>query len=185
MKSEITSVRRAGPPPVSGMIRSNVLNDAMVMSESLVVVTVALASYCAIRFVRLPNTSRAVAFGSAAALAALTRAELLAYLPLVLAWFAFTHRRSWRSWAKASIVAAFTLVVLISPWAIRNTIAFDRLVLLSNGSGTVLVQANCDATYLALDTTISSVGPSVPPNRCNSSMMRRARSRAIWARHKA
>ena len=123
------------------------LNDAMVMSESLVVATVALASYCALRFVRLPNTSRSIAFGSAAALAALTRAELLAYLPLVLVWFAFTQRRSWRSWAKASIVAALTLVVLISPWAIRNTIAFGRLVLLSNGSGTVLVQANCDATY--------------------------------------
>ena len=123
------------------------LNDAMVMSESLVVFTVALASYCALRFVRMPTTSRAAVLGAASALAALTRAELLAYLPIVLAWFAFTHRRSWRSWAKASVVAAMTAVVLISPWAIRNTLAFDRLVLLSNGSGTVLVQANCDATY--------------------------------------
>src|SRR6185503_7523502 len=31
MKSEITSVPRAGPPPVKGMMRSNVLNDAMVI----------------------------------------------------------------------------------------------------------------------------------------------------------
>src|SRR5712691_7678974 len=39
MNSEITSVRRAGPPPVSGMMRSNVLNDAIVMSTRFNAIT--------------------------------------------------------------------------------------------------------------------------------------------------
>jgi hypothetical protein len=38
-------------------------------------------------------------------------------------------------------------LVLCLPWFVRNTLAFDTPVLFSNGMGTVLVQANCDATY--------------------------------------
>jgi len=37
--------------------------------------------------------------------------------------------------------------VVLSPWAIRNLSRFDEPVLLSNGSGILVAQTNCDATY--------------------------------------
>lgn len=123
------------------------LNDGMVMSETLAVCVVALASWSALRFVREPTRRRALAFGATGALAALTRAELLAYLPIVAIVFVVRRRAPWRAALGAVAVAAVAAALVLTPWVVRNTIAFDRLVLLSNGSGTVLVQANCDATY--------------------------------------
>lgn len=123
------------------------LNDGMVMSETLAVGVVALASYAALRFARVPTPRRAALFGVTGALAALTRAELLAYLPVVAVVVLVAARRNLRAALGATAVAAVCAAGVLAPWVIRNTLAFDRLVLLSNGSGTVLVQANCDATY--------------------------------------
>jgi 4-amino-4-deoxy-L-arabinose transferase-like glycosyltransferase len=123
------------------------LNDGMVMSESLVVGVVALATYTAVRFVRAPSRAGAIALGASGALAALTRAELVAYLPFLALVLLVLRHREWRTLLPKLVVAALVALAVVSPWVIRNTVAFDRLVLLSNGSGTVLVQANCDATY--------------------------------------
>ena len=123
------------------------LSDGMVMSESLVVAVVALTGYCAVRFARGPSRATAVAMGAAGALAALTRAEFLVYLPLLALTLICTRRAVWRSLLGPLLGAGLVLGVLLSPWVIRNSLAFDQLVLVSNGSGTVLVQANCDATY--------------------------------------
>ncbi len=123
------------------------LSDGMVMSESLVVAVVALAGHCAMRFVRVPSRATALAMGAAGALAALTRAEFLVYLPLLALTLMCTRRSLWRSLIRPVLGAGLVLVVLLSPWVIRNSLVFDQLVLVSNGSGTVLVQANCDATY--------------------------------------
>ena len=123
------------------------LSDGMVMSESLVVAVVALAGYSAVRFARAPSRATAVAMGAAAALAALTRAEFLVYLPLLAVALVWTRRTVWRSLVRPVLGAGLVLAVLLSPWVIRNSLAFDQIVLVSNGSGTVLVQANCDATY--------------------------------------
>lgn len=123
------------------------LNDAMVMSETLAVGVVALASFAALRFARTPTLRRGALFGATGALAALTRAELLAYLPVVALAVLIGARRSWRTVLAPLAVATAVALAVLAPWVIRNTVAFDRVVLLSNGSGTVLVQANCDATY--------------------------------------
>jgi 4-amino-4-deoxy-L-arabinose transferase-like glycosyltransferase len=119
----------------------------MVMSESLVVGVVALATYAAVRFAREPSRNAALALGASGALAALTRAELVAYLPFLALVLLVVRRRAWRTLLPRLLVVALVALAVVSPWVIRNIVAFDRPVLLSNGSGTVLVQANCDGTY--------------------------------------
>ena len=44
-------------------------------------------------------------------------------------------------------MAAAATLLLLSPWVVRNLLVFEEPVFLSNGAGTVLVQANCDPTY--------------------------------------
>lgn len=117
------------------------INDATVLSESLYGLLVALALIAAYRVVARPTAGRSAVLGAVVALAALTRSEalglgLLLVLPIV--W-----RARWRGVAAAAVAGALVL----APWFVRNWIAFDRPVLISNNSGSLLAGANCDATY--------------------------------------
>ena len=47
---------------------------------------------------------------------------------------------------KCAAIALASLLV-ISPWVARNLNSFEEPVFLSDGAGTVLVQANCNSTY--------------------------------------
>ena len=38
-------------------------------------------------------------------------------------------------------------ISVMMPWVVRNLIQFEEPVFLSNGSGILLAQTNCDATY--------------------------------------
>jgi 4-amino-4-deoxy-L-arabinose transferase-like glycosyltransferase len=123
------------------------LNDGMVMSETLLAIVVPAVTIAALRFAATPTLRRAAAFGALGAVAALTRAELVLYVPIVAFVLVVRARLSWRDRAVRLGGAALAMVVVLSPWVVRNLTAFAEPVLLSNGSGTVLVQANCDATY--------------------------------------
>ena len=77
----------------------------------------------------------------------MTRAELVLFLPLVAGVVLFRSTLPWRDRLVRYTVCGLAALLLCLPWFIRNTLAFDTPVLFSNGMGTVLVQANCDATY--------------------------------------
>lgn len=123
------------------------INDGLVMSETAAIVVAFATSWVGLRFVHEPSSRHAAWFGVCGGLAALTRAELVLYLPIVAAVVLLRAPLSWRErivrYATAGVVAA----VIVSPWIIRNLTAFEDPVLLSNGAGTVLVQSNCDPTY--------------------------------------
>src|SRR3954471_7857351 len=117
------------------------VNDATVLSESLYGLLIALALIAAYRVIDRPTAGRAAVLGAVVALAALTRSEALGLallLVLPVAW-----RARWRGLAAAAVAGALVL----TPWLVRNWIAFDRPVLISNNSGSLLSGANCDATY--------------------------------------
>jgi hypothetical protein len=69
------------------------------------------------------------------------------FLPVVAAIVLWRAAMPWRARVGRGAAAAGAALLLVAPWSIRSSLAFDRFVLLSNGSGTVLVQANCDAGY--------------------------------------
>jgi 4-amino-4-deoxy-L-arabinose transferase-like glycosyltransferase len=123
------------------------INDALVMSETIAIMAAALASLFGLRFTRAPTLANAVTFGLVGALAALTRAELILFLPIVALVALLRADLSWRDRAVRYGVAGLVAVAVIAPWVGRNLVVFENPVLLSNGTGTVLIQANCDDTY--------------------------------------
>jgi 4-amino-4-deoxy-L-arabinose transferase-like glycosyltransferase len=123
--------------------------DGSLMSETLYGFWVALAMLAAYHFLDEPTSIRGVALGVPIGLAALTRGEgllLLFFLALPVAWIASRRRAA----HAAAIFAAALLVV--TPWLARNWITFDRPVLTSTNDSTVLIGANCSATYHGIDT---------------------------------
>lgn len=123
------------------------VNDGLVMSETAALVVAFATTWVGLRFARDPSLRNAAWFGACGGLAALTRAELVLYLPVVAAVVLVRASLPWRDRIVRYAVAGAVAVACISPWVVRNLTAFADPVLLSNGAGTVLVQANCDATY--------------------------------------
>jgi 4-amino-4-deoxy-L-arabinose transferase-like glycosyltransferase len=116
--------------------------DGALMSESLFGLLVALSLLAAYRLLETPSVGRAVALGVIAGLAALTRAEALLLLPLVLVP---VLRRP--AGLRAALVAILALAAVLTPWTIRNWITFDRPVVIATNSGSAVGGANCRQTY--------------------------------------
>tara|TARA_Y100000780_G_scaffold84457_1_gene76352 strand:- start:287 stop:1675 length:1389 start_codon:yes stop_codon:yes gene_type:complete len=123
------------------------LNDGLVMSESLVVSGTALLVGCAVLVQRSPDRRWLLLLGLVGGLTALVRAEVLLALP-VLAWPVLRspgidHRRRLMHYATIGLIAG----AVLAPWVVRNMRTFEEPVLLTNGTGILLAQTNCDATY--------------------------------------
>jgi 4-amino-4-deoxy-L-arabinose transferase-like glycosyltransferase len=124
------------------------VSDGLVMSETLTMLTAALAALCAYRMWRAPSLGRAAVLGLAVAAGALTRAELALLAPLVVAPATLGRRGAHPlrrvAWAGAAGVAALAAV---GPWVAYNLSRFEEPVLLSAGLGITLRVANCESTY--------------------------------------
>ena len=123
------------------------LNDGMIMSETLVVILAATSSLWALRFWRSPTPRDAIILGIVGALAALTRAEVALFLPLIAAIALLRAPLPWVRRVSLYALCGGVALLVVSPWLIRNAVRFDEPVLLSNGSGILLAQTNCDETY--------------------------------------
>jgi 4-amino-4-deoxy-L-arabinose transferase-like glycosyltransferase len=123
------------------------VNDGLLMAETAAIAAAAATSWAGLRFARDPSRRRAIVFGLVGGLAALSRAELLLMLPLLTAVVLLRAPIPWRERIIRTSVAAAATLLLLAPWVIRNMLVFEEPVFLSNGAGTVLVQANCDPTY--------------------------------------
>ena len=125
------------------------LNDTVIMAETLATLTVALVAIACYRLLRRPNPLDAVLAGAAAALATLTRAELLVLLALTVlpTLVAARRRASWRRIVALGAIVTATAAVVVAPWVVRNLVTFDRVAPLSTGDGLVLLGANCEPAY--------------------------------------
>jgi len=118
------------------------------LSETLLVLGVAVAILCAYSFIAQPTRGRAVVLGGVCGLLALIRSEqalllLVLLVPVVLSRSRVPARRS-ASWLLASIGTA---VLVISPWTIYNATRFDHPVLLSDNLGAAMTQGNCGRVF--------------------------------------
>ncbi|MDQ1508702.1 MAG: hypothetical protein QOG50_546 [Actinomycetota bacterium] len=124
------------------------LYERELMSETLTLLEAATIVLLAYRFRALPSRARAIALGLACGLLALTHAEQLLLIavmlvPLVL----FTRDVSLRrriDWAACATAAA---IVVILPWVAYNTSRFHRPVLLGASFGVTVAVSNCPTTY--------------------------------------
>jgi len=123
------------------------INDGLVMSETAAIAFAFLTSLVGLRFWRDASLRNGVWFAIAAGLAALSRAELVLFLPIVAAVALIRAPLPWRTRVLRYVVIGVVAVAVLAPWVIRNNVVMKERVLLSDGAGTVAIQANCDATY--------------------------------------
>ena len=93
------------------------------------------------------RASTLILFSLIGGLAALTRVELIIAIPFlaipILRDSSQELKKRLLNYSAVGLIVAAT----VSPWVIRNLTQFEEPVLISNGSGILLAQTNCDATY--------------------------------------
>lgn len=123
------------------------VNDALVMSETLVAVTTAGALWAAVRYRRAPSLRVIAELGAWLGAAVLTRAELVLLFPLIVAPLVWACHSAWRTRLAQAAAAAAVTAGLCAPWAAANLVRFNDPVLLSTNVGTTLAGANNPQTY--------------------------------------
>jgi 4-amino-4-deoxy-L-arabinose transferase-like glycosyltransferase len=131
------------------------INDEMLMSESMYVLTIAFAVWTAYKFWDRPGVRTAALMGLGIALAALSRAEAISLFPFLAIPFAFMVTRKhggrvrWKQGLRLAFAACLVGGLVMAPWVLYNLTRFDHRVVLSNGAGSVLMVGNCDSTVPA------------------------------------
>lgn len=119
------------------------------LSETLVLLEVAVLILVAYRYIAEPSRSKAALLGALCGLLALTRSEQVLLVPalvvpLILGW-------RWRGITRRRVeflaIAIAIAAVVIMPWTLYNVGRLDEPVLLSTGFGSALAQGNCDPVY--------------------------------------
>ncbi len=123
------------------------ISDGLVLSETMSIFFVFLTSWMAVRFWRRPSSGAAAMLGAAGALAALSRVELLLYLPVIALAVLVRSSLPIRDRLLRIVVMGVTALAVVAPWVVRNNLVMHDSVTITSSSGVVLVQANCDATY--------------------------------------
>lgn len=124
------------------------VNDALVLSETITALSVAFVVWLAYKFWRDPTMANAAWFGLACGFVALTRAEIVFYLPIVALPLALrarglvTKERLQRLGAMALLTA-----LPVVPWVGYNLTRFEEPVTLSTGGDFTLANTYCDSTF--------------------------------------
>lgn len=126
-----------------------VLYGGSLLAEGVTLALLALLLLGVVRARSSPDEASAmrwwVVVSVAMAAAVMTRSETLVLLVLLVvpaAWSAAGDRR-----LRRTAVACACTVLIIGGWTVRNMIALDGFVPLTNNSGTALAGSNCDAVY--------------------------------------
>jgi 4-amino-4-deoxy-L-arabinose transferase-like glycosyltransferase len=121
-----------------------IANEAVMMSESLFGLTIAVTILTALRYTDAPSAGRAAALGAAIGAAILTRSESVLLLVLLVP---FAARRAGARPLREGVVAAAVAVLVIAPWCVRNSLEFDRVAGVTNGDGAALAGSNTPMTF--------------------------------------
>ncbi len=128
------------------------LNDGLVMSESISMLTVAAVVWFALDAAERPVRRSVLTLGAALGLAVLARSELVLLLPLVVCWLAICLRRSDQRIVPAVSAVAAAAMLVIGPWIVFNLVRFQQPVFLTTNDGTTWLGANCDESYNGIGT---------------------------------
>lgn len=122
--------------------------DGAVHTESMYALCLALVIWASYSLWERRVPKQAVLFGGAIGLASLARFEGVLLLGLIGIPLVFGMRnRAPLERVALWVVSAGTAVALLVPWVAFNLARFEEPVFLSPSPGTVLMSANCDATY--------------------------------------
>jgi 4-amino-4-deoxy-L-arabinose transferase-like glycosyltransferase len=140
------------------------VNDGLVMSETITGLTVVGAMILALELRRRPTPVIAAALGLLCGLAALARAEMVLFIPLLAIAVPLAIRLSWRERAGLSAIAAGVALLTLAPWVAFNMARFDQPTWTSTNDGIALLGSNCDFVYYGPNIGLTSISPG--PNDC-------------------
>jgi 4-amino-4-deoxy-L-arabinose transferase-like glycosyltransferase len=123
------------------------INDGLVMSETLVLLTAALIVLAAYSLHDRPTPWTAAALGVAVAAFTLTRAEGLLLVLVLLPPLCLTLALEWRRRLVLLAVAELAVLAVVGPWTGYNLTRFERPVAVSTGLGFAMVTSNCHPAY--------------------------------------
>jgi 4-amino-4-deoxy-L-arabinose transferase-like glycosyltransferase len=159
------------------------VNDGLVMSETVTSVIVVLALYVAVRSLREPTPTRVAILGALCGLAALSRAELILFVPLLAIPIAWHRPNPWRR----VLTTVLASVIVITPWIAYNESRFKDPTFISTNDGIALAGSNCQPVYYGRDIGLTDLFPpclDVPPPPGDQSQVAKVyRSRALHYAH--
>lgn len=122
--------------------------DGMLLSETLFTFLIATSVLFAFRYRDSPSRREAAFLAAFVTLAALTRAEAILLLPLVVVpWILMRATVAWRQRIGLLVAALGVSALILAPWVTYNAVRFGRLIVTSDADGTALAAGNCDLTY--------------------------------------
>ena len=119
-----------------------VVYSLVLLSETLYTACLVGSVLCAYLFARQLTVRWAVAFGIVLGLTSLTRPNMNANVPLLFLAVLLVRWDEWRNALKGLILSGVILVLVLSPWIVRNYVHFGRFPLLSSQVGRMLYLAN-------------------------------------------
>jgi 4-amino-4-deoxy-L-arabinose transferase-like glycosyltransferase len=157
------------------------VNDGLVMSETVTNVTVVSALLLALWTRDKPSWRRFLALGAVCGLAALARAELLLFVPLLIVPVAWKVKDRW----PAIGIGIGASVLVVAPWVVYNMVRFEEPTFISTNDGLALSGSNCDPVYYGRGIGLTSYETAkgcidVPPPPGDQSQVSRVyRNRAL------
>lgn len=124
------------------------INDALLMSEGVAALTVALVLLAAYRAWDAPTWRSWAALGGAVGVASLVRAEaILLAVVMVVPMLWWRHRGRWADLARMTGAAAAASALVVGPWVVPNLLRFPEPTFFSTNDGLTWLGANCPDTY--------------------------------------
>jgi 4-amino-4-deoxy-L-arabinose transferase-like glycosyltransferase len=126
--------------------------ERALLSETLLLPEIALFIILVYWFRDRPSIRGAALLGGMCGLLATTRSEQILIFPVVVLPVVWAVNRSnWRRAVTWLALAAVVLLAVVMPWTIFNLGRFQHPVLLSNGFGPAVAEANCAPAYYGPD----------------------------------
>jgi 4-amino-4-deoxy-L-arabinose transferase-like glycosyltransferase len=123
------------------------VNDGLVMSETVTGLTVVGALLATLALRARPTWWRAALLGALCGLAALARAELVLFVPLLAIVACALAGSDWGARLRLAAVAGLGALVVVAPWVGHNLARFEEPTFLSTNDGLALSGSNCDPVY--------------------------------------
>jgi 4-amino-4-deoxy-L-arabinose transferase-like glycosyltransferase len=134
-------------------------SDGLLRAETMAMFTIALCLLLAYRYWHRPTWWRLAAVGAAGGAAALSRAELVLVIPLLVVPLALlAPGPTRRERATGLVVGLLAGLVLMSPWIVFNLTRFEEPEVLTTSIGPLLTSSSCDAVWKSDNKATFSVG---------------------------
>ena len=118
-----------------------------IWDTSLSALIVTLAILCTLRMAASRSLVHWAAFGLFWGGVALSNAVLLSFLPLALLWIWRTHLRGYREYFRQLAVFAVALILVITPWVVRNQRVMGKPIFPRSNFGFELYMGNHGEGY--------------------------------------